>query len=479
MKLKTITAIMLTSALLLTSAACNSDTGNNDGTTAGNNSEATDNVNTENNQNTENNENTENTENNQGEKTPADIGIIEDYENPPAVGNNNDYSYADSVESTEYTLGGELTDRMIALSELNIGNQVRLAGAMKKAAAGEDITVAYIGGSITQGSSAGDNACYARLVTNWFQNTFKDAGAGINYVRAGIGATGSYIGVHRVEKDVISQNPDIVFVEFSVNDTTENTMRNINSYDSLLRKLWNSESAPAVVCIGMTQENGTTFQNYHYDIAKSYDLPFISYRNAILDVIGNGYIKWTDISDDNIHPNVAGHSVLTQIITHYLESVNENKDNISGDESDFSTPYTKDKFANATMLTPLNCDAEDETGVIETQPDTAFGGFAGCWTKRGKDLFKDGTAAVVFKDVEAKNIGLLYGEVVKNGTNLNIYVDDVLVNTVDARFPNGWGSYAEAVELASFAETGKHTIKIVPESTEDSSLVYICGLLVS
>lgn len=470
MKLKTITALMLSSALLLTAAACNSDTENTEGTTtaaAENNSEANDNVNTE---------NTENNENNQG-NAPADIGIINDNETPPAVGDNNDYSYADSVEATEYTLGGELTDRMVALSELNTGNQVRLANAMKKAEAGENITVAYIGGSITQGSSAGDNACYARLVTNWFQDTFTNSQ--INYVRAGIGATGSYIGVHRVETDVISHNPDIVFVEFSVNDTTENTMRNVRSYDSLLRKLWSSESAPAVVCIGMTQQNGTTFQNYHYAVAKSYDLPFISYRNAILDVINNGYIQWTDISDDNIHPNTDGHSVLTQIITHYLQSVNENKDNVSGDESDFSTPYTNDKFANASMLTPLNCDASDETGVIETEPDTAFGGFTGCWTKRGKDLFKDGSSAVVFKDVEAKNIGLLYGEEVKNGTLLNVYVDDVLVTTVDARFPNGWGSYAEAVELASFAETGKHTVKIVPEGVEASSMLHICGLLVS
>lgn len=471
MKLKTITALMLSSALLLTAAACNSDTTENtEGTTtaaAENNSEANDNVNTE---------NTENNENNQG-NAPADIGIIDDSEAPPAVGDNNDYSYADSVAATEYVLGGELTDRMVALSELNIGNQVRLANAMKKAEAGENITVAYIGGSITQGSSAGDNACYARLVTNWFQDTFTNSQ--INYVRAGIGATGSYIGVHRVENDVISHNPDIVFVEFSVNDTTENTMRNIRSYDSLLRKIWSSDSAPAVVCIGMTQQNGTTFQNYHYAVAKSYDLPFISYRNAILDVINNGYIQWTDISDDNIHPNTDGHSVLTQIITHYLQSVNENKDNVSGDESDFSTPYTTDKFADAAMLTPLNCDAGDETGVIETQPDTGFGGFTGCWTKRGKDLFTDGSSAVVFKDVEAKNIGLLYGEEVKNGTLLNVYVDDVLVTTVDARFPNGWGSYAEAVELASFAETGKHTVKIVPESAEGSSMLHICGLLVS
>ena len=106
------------------------------------------------------------------------------------------------------------------------------------------------------------------VTTNWFEETYPSAK--INYVRAGIGATGSYIGVHRVDKDVLANNPDLVFVEFSVNDTTENTERNKESYDSLLRKIWNYQSAPAIICIGMTQEDGTTFQNYHFEIVIVY-----------------------------------------------------------------------------------------------------------------------------------------------------------------------------------------------------------------
>lgn len=468
MKLKKLTAIMLASALLLGITACGESSAGGEETTTS--APANDGTGTENNEG-------ENTENNGGSsKTPEDIGIISDNETPPTVGNNNDFSYADGVEDSAYTLGGALTDRMVALSELNLGNQVRLAGAMKKAAAGEEITVAYIGGSITQGSSAGDDGCYARLVTNWFQDTYPDAK--INYLRAGIGATGSYIGVHRVQSDVLDSNPDIVFVEFSVNDTTENTMRNVNSYDSLLRKIWNSGSSPAVVCIGMTQDNGTSFQNYHYAIAKSYDLPFISYRNAILEVIDKGYIKWTDISDDNIHPNTQGHKVLTDIVTHYLASVNENKDNISGDESDFSMPFTKDKFANATLLTPSNFEAADPSGKIVAS-DKNFGNFIGNWTARGSKIFDGENTCLIFENVEAKNIGLLFGKVTGGGTVLDVYVDDVLVDSIDARFPGGWGNYAEAAEIAAFAETGTHTVKIVPQNIEGASIIYVSGLMIS
>ena len=387
----------------------------------------------------------------------------------------NNTAYADDVQDSEYVIEDGITEKMIALSELNPGNQVRLANAMKKAAAGEELTVAYIGGSITQGSTAGDNGCYARLVTNWFEETYPDSK--INYVRAGIGATGSYIGVHRVDTDVISQSPDIVFVEFSVNDTTENTQRNINSYDSLLRKIWNAESAPAIVCIGMTQENGTSFQNQHYSVAKAYDLPFISYRNAILYAINQGYIKWDDISDDNIHPNTVGHKVLTEIITHYLAKVNENKDNISGDESDFSTPATKDVYANARLLTPSSFEAIDETNTIKAIDSAEFGGFKGYWMARVSGGFNG--AKLVFKDVEAKNIGLLYGEVVDKGPKFEIYLDGALVTTVDANFPNGWGGYVEAVEVISLEESGKHTIEIVPLDAESATILYVTALAVS
>lgn len=457
MKMKKIAALILSASLMLTFAACDNSGGNEsaDGTVSENQSDNNGgaDVNTE------------------GGNAPATA----DNSAELSVKDTNDTSYADGVEDTEYVISDGITDKMVALSELNVGNQVRLAEMMKRAEAGEEITVAYIGGSITQGTSAGDDGCYARLVTNWFESTFPDAT--INYLRAGIGATGSYIGVHRVDRDVLSQSPDIVFVEFSVNDTTENTQRNINSYDSLLRKIWNAESKPAIVCIGMTQDSGASFQNQHYSIAVQYDLPFISYRNAILHVIKQGYITWKDISDDNIHPNTAGHKVLTEIITHYLEKVNENKDSISGSESDFSTPVTKDVYADATLLTPANCEAIDETGTFVTNKEGVFGNFTGYWQARVNGSFNG--ARLVFENVEAKNIGLLYSEVVDKGPQLEVYVDGELMTTIDANFPGGWGSYTEAAEIVSFAESGTHTVEIVPLDTGSSSIIYITGLAIS
>ncbi len=451
MKSKKIFSLLLASAILLCGCSNNGEQqpSNTDGA-----------VNTEAPKNTE-----ENTENNTESEAPTVNQV-----------NIGDTSYADGAEDLPFTLDGELTPRMKALIRLNSGNQVRLANMFKKAADNKGITVAYLGGSITQGSSATESNCYARLVTDWFEETFPNTA--ITYVKAGIGATGSYLGVHRAERDVLSQNPDVVFVDFSVNDTTENTFRNTNSYDSLMRKLWNAESKPAIVCVGMTMEDGTAFQNQHLEVAKHYDLPFISYRNAILDVINKGYIKWTDISNDNIHPNVPGHKILSEMIIDYLTEVMNNKDNITGEESDFSTAYTDNIYEEAKLLTPADIEATDPDAVFDPYEDS-FSNMKGYWMASIGGVNGDKVGRLTFKDIEFKNLGILYGETTNGGGLLKVYVDGEEKAIIDTKFPNGWGDYAESKEVVSFEEKGIHTVEIVPQWEDDSLFLYISALMVS
>jgi lysophospholipase L1-like esterase len=362
---------------------------------------------------------------------------------------------------------------MIAKSRLAEGNKVRLAEKLKKAADGGNFTVAYIGGSITQGSSAGPDTCYSRLVTDWFEATYPDAK--VNYINAGIGATGSYIGVHRADGDVLASNPDVVFVEFSVNDTTENTERNINAYDSLLRKLWLAPSSPALITIAMTQENGTSFQPQHAEIAAAYDLPMISYKDAILYVIEKSYIVWDDISDDDIHPNVSGHMVLSQLITSYLDEVNADLDTVSGAESDFSTPFTADKYQAARLLRP-DGDNVPDLGGFEVNT-TNFGNFPGTWRA---NIGAEEVEPLVFT-VEAKNIAIFYSKLISRGGKFDVVIDGETAATIDCSFPNGWGNYVEVTEVASYEETGPHTVEIRPILAEDGSetRVYISSLAIS
>ena len=374
------------------------------------------------------------------------------------------------AEETVFSLEEIVTDEALEMSRLNEGNMTRLAKLGKKLEAGEEVTVAYLGGSITQGSSAGDDLCYARLTTNWFEQTYPDAT--INYVRAGIGATGSYIGVHRADTDVLAYNPDVVFIDFSVNDTVENTERNKDSYESLLRKVWGCESAPAIVCIGMTMDDGTSFQDYHCEIAKKYDVPYISYKNVILDVIDKGIIEWKDISDDDIHPNVEGHSVLSALLTGYLEYAFANGDP-NGTESDFSVE-SADVYEGASLIRP----SDAEPGLEGFTADSnAFGNMYGYWTIRSGN--GDFGGAYLKFEVEAQNIGVLFGKLVGRGGKFEVKIDGELVTTVDSNFPNGWGNYVECIELARYDQLGKHTVEIVPVNADNGAVINITAIAVS
>lgn len=199
------------------------------------------------------------------------------------------------------------------------GNAMRLALLMKRAEKGERLTLAFLGGSITQGSlSSTPETCYAYLVYEWFKKTFPKAS--FEYVNAGIGGTTSQFGVTRVDRDVLSHDPDLCMLEFSVND--DNTVFFRETYEGVLRRLWYAESEPAVLILhNLFYEDGRNTQEQHALIGESYDIPCISIRDAIWPEIEAGRIDRPDITPDNLHPNDKGHAMLAGFVTEYLEYI--------------------------------------------------------------------------------------------------------------------------------------------------------------
>ena len=95
----------------------------------------------------------------------------------------------------------------------NTEGAFRIGKVMKRAAAGEDICIGFIGGSITQGCLASSpDKCYAHKVFEWFEESFPKAH--FRYVNAGIGATDSQFGCARAQSDLLAYEPDICFAEF-------------------------------------------------------------------------------------------------------------------------------------------------------------------------------------------------------------------------------------------------------------------------
>ena len=132
----------------------------------------------------------------------------------------------------------------------------KLLHCMERVQRGEELTVGFLGGSITQGSLASsDTTPYAYLVYRWWCDTFPRAC--IHYVNGGIGGTTSHFGVSRAVEDVLMYQPDVVFVDFSVNDEPEEFFQ--ETFEGLLRKLLSWGSSPAVVVLN----------NVYYDTGKN------------------------------------------------------------------------------------------------------------------------------------------------------------------------------------------------------------------
>ena len=82
----------------------------------------------------------------------------------------------------------------------------------------KNFTVAYFGGSITEGAgSSSYEKCWAGLTTAWLRERFPDCE--IRGIQAAIGGTGSTLGLFRCDENVTAYKPDLVFYEFACNDS--------------------------------------------------------------------------------------------------------------------------------------------------------------------------------------------------------------------------------------------------------------------
>ena len=220
----------------------------------------------------------------------------------------------------KYGIPEELFDRFIT----NVGNRSRIANVMKKALRGENITIATIGGSITEGVALDREPVgkrdlgWASLMGDWWKRMFPGQ---VAFVNAGISGTPSIFGNYRLEDDVLCHDPDLLFVEFAVDDDGGGgSMR--RAQESMIRRMLESGGAAVQIFFRTADSDGA--QNNYQPVGKYYDIPQLSPRNAFW-----GTYDFSDITYDDIHPNVLGNAMVATLINNYLNSVYESLNEIS------------------------------------------------------------------------------------------------------------------------------------------------------
>ena len=274
----------------------------------------------------------------------------------------------------------------------SLGDLSRLAKAIDKAERGEDITVAYIGGSITEGTGGGASACYARISANWLAKRYPDIN--VNYVNAGIGGTPSILGNIRVSRDVLEHNPDIVFVEFAVNDRYNDDFYT-ETYESLIRTILGSEGNPAVIMLFspnnelVSEDRDLRYacQKEEQPIGEFYGIPMVSISAAVIPAIDEGIITWEMYSNDTVHPNKWGHQVYSDMIENFYREAISAIEEMSSEELQVK-PLREDTYTGARYTNLKLCDRL--TGLTPTDTgswsSSDYGDhFNNGWKKSGND----------------------------------------------------------------------------------------------
>ena len=194
----------------------------------------------------------------------------------------------------------------------------RLQAVMQRLEAGETLTLATIGGSITTGYAA-----QPPREQGWAALLARSLGPKVKLVNAGVSGTDSAAGVQRLQAQVLNKSPDLVVVEFGVNDQWLDPAVRGSSYEALLRRLLVAKKPPAVVVLGLTQQGNQARDavDVQLKLAAHYGLTAVDFGRWMQARVDAGQDRWASIYDaEPVHPNGAGHQRIAQALGETLRT---------------------------------------------------------------------------------------------------------------------------------------------------------------
>lgn len=249
-----------------------------------------------------------------------------------------------------------------------------------------EVRIGYLGGSIT----AQDG--WRPKTLRWFQEQFTNAR--LREINAAIGGTGSDLGVFRLQQDVLAHRPDLLFVEFAVNDAGASPEQIHRCMEGIVRQTWQANPTTDI-CFVYTLANNM-LESYlagklprsvtaMETLAGHYAIPTINFGPAVAALQKEGRLVFsgpkpkTDaekaalgdkilFSPDAVHPYTdTGHQL-------YLDAVVRSWPQLRGagqvGPRALGTPLVTDHFS-AAKLVPLN-HAKLSTGWQKLDPTNAM-----------------------------------------------------------------------------------------------------------
>ncbi len=211
---------------------------------------------------------------------------------------------------------------------------------LKAQTTGAELKIGYLGGSITA-QNGWRVQTLAHFKKAYPQSTFAE-------INAAIGGTGSDLGVFRVQQDVLSKGPDLLFVEFAVNDGGADPQRIIRCMEGIVRQTWKANPKTDICFVYTVTEalSGPMLEgklprsaSAMEKVADFYGIPSVTLGMEVAKLAKAGKLVWRAplpkteaekaalgdkfvFAPDSVHPHEStGHVLYTQAIVRSLPAL--------------------------------------------------------------------------------------------------------------------------------------------------------------
>lgn len=283
-----------------------------------------------------------------------------------------------------------------------------LPNFFEKALQGDSIKVAYLGGSIT----AQDGWRVYSL--EWFKQHFPKSK--FIEINAAIGGTGSDFGVFRLNDHVLKFSPDLVFVEFAVNDDGSPAEKIVRSMEGIVRQIWKYNPTTDICFVytikydfleleqkGQLPASVQTMEK----IANKYGISTINFGFEVAKQVSTGRLIFSNTSNelngvkvfspDGVHPYVeTGHIIYQDVLRRSFEKmIPKNPEHTK--KHSLGKPIAADYFANTQMIDFTKAKLSGKWEVMQVKDNPSFIRFDKYLHKYGKADQSGETMEVHFK----------------------------------------------------------------------------------
>ena len=205
-------------------------------------------------------------------------------------------------------------------------NAYKLSNTMNKLQSGKTVNVVYYGGSVTGGTGSSDpeKKSWRALTTEFLKSQTSGT---VNAVNSALGGTGSYLGAARFEQSVLAYDPDLLFIEFAINDKYSDlsVQQSKADIEYMIRKLNAKNPCADIVIVLVTNDSlyGSQYPTYnaHREVADHYGVPIVDFGCELYNKFKGSSESFKKLLSDSVHPNDEGYRAYADIMIAALKEM--------------------------------------------------------------------------------------------------------------------------------------------------------------